>query len=147
MNKQEMVAAIEYAGKAHINQMNKIEALIEGKKVNELTPVAKTKCDFGKWLYGDSENIRIVLGVQFFDNLDLLHETWHIEYSKIYNIFFGEPKAGLFAKLFSSNKINTLEIEKAKVYYKDLQKATQDLLRALEVSQRRVLALNESKFH
>ena len=147
MNKQEMIEAIEYARRAHIDQMNKIEALIEGKRVNGLTPIAKTKCDFGKWLYGDSENIRVVLGVQFFENLDLLHETWHVEYSKIYNIFFAESTRGLFAKLFSSNKINTLEIEKSKVYYKELQKATQDLLRALEVSQRRVLALNESKFH
>jgi len=147
MNKQETIDAIENARKAHIKQMDNIKALIEGKEVNTLTPVSKMKCQFGQWLYGDNEKVENILGAQFYENLDVIHETWHIQYAKIHAIFIGEKKKGLLSKIFGSHKRDTLEIEKTKVYYKDLEETTTELLRALDASHRRVQALSESKFH
>jgi len=147
MNKQETLSAIEDARDAHVKQMQKIESLLEGKELEDPTPVAKTKCEFGQWLYGDVQHVKKVLGVQFYENLDVLHEAWHIEYSKIYDIFFAQSKKGFFNNFFANKKPEILQIEKAKLYYKELQKTTQDLLRALEVCERRITALGESKFH
>ncbi len=147
MNKQETIDAIENARKAHIKQMDNIKALIEGKEVNTLTPVSKMKCQFGQWLYGDNEKVENILGAQFYENLDVIHETWHIQYAKIHAIFVTQKKAGLFSKLFATSKVDALEFERAKVYYKDLEETTENLLRLLDASQRRVQALGESKFH
>ena len=147
MNKQETIEAIEHARKAHIEQMDKIKLLIEGKHVDNLTPVLKTKCAFGHWLYGDKKSIKNILGVQFYDNLDAVHEEWHIQYAKIYAIFADEKEERFFSKLFKMHKIDELEMEKAKVYYKDLEEITKNLLRALDASERRVQALSPSKFH
>jgi len=147
MNKEETLNAIERAREAHMEQMGKIEFLIEGKDVDNLTPVSKVKCQFGQWLYGDIEKMKHLLGVQFYENLDTAHEAWHIQYAKIYAIFVSEEGKGFFSKIFGTHKVNTLEEEKAKVYYKDLEQVTKNLLRALDASQRRLQALSPSKFH
>ncbi len=147
MNKQETINAIEHAREAHIEQMAKVKSLIEGKHVDNLTPVSKIKCEFGQWLYGDKERVKNILGAQFYENLDMIHEAWHIQYAKIHAIFVHEKDEGFFSKIFGVHKINALELEKAKVYYKDLEQATKDLLRVLDASQRRVQALSASKFH
>jgi len=147
MNKQETIDAIERAREAHIEQMDKIKSLIEGKNVDNLTPVSKTKCQFGQWLYGDKEKMKNILGVQFYENLDTIHEAWHIQYAEIHAIFASEKREGFFSKIFATHKIDALDFEKAKVYYKDLEHTTKDLLRVLDASQRRVQALSPLKFH
>ena len=147
MNKQETINANEHAREAHIGQMAKVKSLIEGKQVDNLTPISKIKCEFGQWLYGDRERVKSVLGVQFYENLDTAHEAWHVQYSKIHAIFVHEKDEGFFSKIFGTHKVNALEVEKAKVYYKDLELATKNLLRVLDASQRRVQALSEAKFH
>lgn len=146
MGKKETIEAIEDARKAHLEQMDNIKFLIEGKHVENMTPVLKTKCAFGHWLYGDKESIKNILGVQFYDNLDAVHEAWHIQYAKIHAIFVNEKEEGFFSKLFKTHKIGELEIEKAKVYYKKLEEITNKLLKTLDTSKRRVQALCESKF-
>ena len=114
--------------------------------MNNLTPISKKKCEFGHWLYGDEERMKKILGVQFYENLDSIHESWHMVYAKIHAIFIPEEEGGFFSKIFNRHKISPLEYEKAKVYYKDLEDATHNLLRLLDASQRRVQALSESKF-
>lgn len=147
MNKEETLDAIGRAREAHLEQMDKIESLIEGENVDNLTPVSKTKCQFGQWLYGDKDKIKSILGVQFYENLDTVHEAWHIQYAKIHAIFVNGKREGLFSKIFATHKIDALDLEKAKVYYKDLEHTTKDLLRLLDASQRRVQALPPSKFY
>jgi hypothetical protein len=105
------------------------------------------KCQFGQWLYGDDERVKTILGVQFYENLDTIHEAWHIQYAQIHAIFIGEEEKGFFSKIFKKHKVSTLEFEKAKLYYKELEHATNDLLRVLDSSLRRVQALSDSKFH
>uniref|UniRef100_UPI002638B1BC CZB domain-containing protein n=1 Tax=Sulfurimonas sp. TaxID=2022749 RepID=UPI002638B1BC len=105
------------------------------------------QCDVGQWLYDEKYHLESLLGSQFYSELDAIHETWHLEYARIYKIFFSEKKEkGLFSKLFASSKIDPLELDKAKLYYAELNETTQKLLCILEKSQRRLSALNESKF-
>jgi hypothetical protein len=67
---------------------------------------------------------------------------------KIFNIFFKEKKKqGFFAKIISPQKIDEMELDKAKLYYSDLKITTKELLKMLATSERRLEAMNETKFH
>jgi len=147
MNKEEMITSLEHAKKLHIIQMEKIESLLKGESVENPTAVGKTECDYGKWFYGNKDQVIRILGAQLYERIDKLHEEWHYGYVRIFNIFFKEKKPGLFAKLLGVNKINPLELDKGKLYYTELNEVTKGLLAATDAAIRRAGALNESKFH
>ena len=146
MDKEKTLEAIQKARAAHESQMAKIEALIDGKEVDNPTAVAKTKCEFGKWLYDEDNKVQKVLGAQFYQTIETVHEQWHIEYMRIFEIFFKDKKKGFFSKIVGSDKVNDMEIDKAKLYYSELLKTTDDLLKILASSERRITALSDSKF-
>jgi len=146
MDKEKTLEAIQKARAAHESQMAKIEALIDGKEVDNPTAVSKTKCEFGKWLYDEDNKVQKVLGAQFYQTIETVHEQWHIEYMRIFEIFFKDKKKGFFSKIVGSSKVNDMEIDKAKLYYSELLKTTDDLLKILASSERRITALSDSKF-
>jgi len=147
MEKQLILEAIENAKTLHLQQMHKIENLIKGKEVEDPTPIAKTECLFGKFLYDDQNELYQMLGEQFFHKLDILHEQWHKQYFKIYNIYFNKSGGGFISKLFGSKKIDPLDADKAKLYFVELREITDELIHAIDVSKRRLTALSASKFH
>ena len=147
MDKEKTIEAIVKARKSHEIQMKKIKTLVRGREIDNPTPVAKTECDFGKWLYDDNNRIKEILGSIFYTNLETLHSRWHTEYSKVFNIFFKEKKSGFLAKMFNSDKVTDMELDKAKLYYSELEATTNELLKVIASSQRRLEALNETKFH
>ena len=148
MTKVETLEAIEKARLAHMEQMRKIDLLSRGREVENPTSVAKTECQFGKWLYGDTkESLVNVLGLQFYEELDRAHEIWHSEYAKIYELVVPKKKKGFFSKLLHSEEVDPMALDKAKAYYDELEKNTQTLLRMLEKSKRRINAMSEEKFH
>jgi len=147
MTKEQTLAAIKKAKETHEIQMQKIEAAINGKEISDPTAVEKTKCEFGKWLYDPQNHMQEIIGSQFYTNLDFEHEKWHREYARIFNILFKEKKKGLFSKLLGKPSVDPLEIDKAKLYYSELQETTAQLLKALASTERRVSALQETKFH
>ena len=146
MNKEETLQTIRDARDAHISQMNKIEALLNGEEVENPTAVACTECAFGLWLYNKNNRVEAIIGEQFYRQIELLHTKWHGEYSRIFDIFFKNRKKGFFAKVLGLSKIEEKEFDKAKLYYSELKETTEELLRILGSSQRRISALNESKF-
>ena len=146
MDKEKTIEAIVKARKSHETQMKKIKTLISGREVDNPTSVAKTECDFGKWLYDENNYIKEVLGSIFYRNLETLHARWHTEYSRVFDIFFKEKKSGFFTKMFNSGKVTDMELDKAKLYYSELEATTNELLNAIASSQRRIEALPESKF-
>jgi len=147
MTKSQSIEAIDNARLAHIQQMDKIEAILHGQNVDNPTSVSKMKCDFGQWLYGkENESIQSILGAQFYEQLDVMHERWHSEYAKIYDILFKEKKQGLFSKMFNKNKIDSLTVDRVTIYYVELQETTKQLLHILDKSKRRMEAINESKY-
>jgi len=147
MTKEQTIDSIKKAREAHELQMDKIEAIISREEVENPTAVEKTKCEFGQWLYADTNHVKEIIGHQFYENLDLQHEKWHREYIRIFNIFFKEKNKGFFSKLLGLKNIDPLELDKAKLYYAELQETTKELLKALGSAERRIGALNESKFH
>ena len=147
MDKEQTLEAIQKARAAHESQMAKIEALIEGKEVDNPTAVAKTKCEFGKWLYDDNNKVQKILGAQFYQTIEVVHARWHMEYVRIFDIFFKDKKKGFFAKITGSTKANDMQRDKAKLYYSELLQTTEDLLKILASSERRISALSDSKFN
>lgn len=147
MDKAKTLESIQNARRAHEAQMAKIKDAIRGNKVDNPTVVSKTKCDFGKWLYDDENHLRDILGSFFYDNMETIHAKWHSEYFRIFDIFFKEEKKSFFAKILGSSKTSEMELDKAKLYYSELEETTQELLKALGSSERRIGALQESKFY
>ncbi|MBU1989248.1 CZB domain-containing protein [bacterium] len=147
MDKAKTLESIQNARRSHEAQMAKIETLIAGKSIDDPTAVSKTKCGFGMWLYAEENHVKEILGSQFYNNLESLHAQWHNDYFRIYQIFFKEEKKkGFFSKFLPFNKVDQMEIDKAKLYFSELQVLTNELLHALGSSERRISALNESKF-
>lgn len=146
MNKSETVKSIEAMKIFHETQMDNIKLLLNGKVVDKLEPIAKTECEFGEWLYTHENRIQDILGVQFYERLEKLHEQWHIQYYKIYKIFFMDEKKGFFSSLIGGSKVDQMQIDKAILYFTELKIISDELLLALASSHRRALALNESKF-
>jgi len=141
-----MLEALENAKAVHLAQMEKIASEIAGKKIDNPTALGKMECECGVWFYGHQEEMKAILGLQFFERLDKKHEKWHLDYSNIYNIFFKEEKKGFFSKMIGSSKHDMMELDKAQFYYSELKVDTQELLQVADAAIRRVSALSESKF-
>ena len=148
MNKKEMLGAIEHAKKVHLEEMHKISSVLKGNEVQNPTPLGKMECECGVWFYSHEKEMKDILGAQLFERLDKHHENWHKEYHNIYNIFFKEEKkTGFLAKILKRDKVDSLTLDKAKLYFTELQKSTDELLKASESATRRISALKDSKFH
>ena len=148
MNKSQMIEALEDAKTTHLNEMKKIEDAIDGKHIENPTPLAKTECECGLWFYGNEVELKRILGAQLFERLDQNHENWHKDYLDLCNIFFKEEKkVGFFSKVLGKNKIDPMEIDKAKLYFAQLQKNTDELVHISDSALRRLSALSESKFN
>jgi len=148
MTKQEMLDSIENAKKTHLEQMHKIRSVINGKKIENPTALSKRECECGIWFYSHEKVMKDILGAQLFERLDKNHEQWHVEYFNIYNIFFKkeQKKRGLLSKVLKRDKIDSLTIDKAKLYYSELERSTDELLKVSESASRRVAALKDAKF-
>ncbi|MDD2790829.1 MAG: CZB domain-containing protein [Sulfurimonas sp.] len=146
MDKAQSLEAIKNARKAHELQMKKIVALINGEEVENPTAVNKTQCDFGKWFYAEDGHLPKLLGALFYNELEVMHARWHMEYVRIFEIFFQNKKQGFFSKMIGVNRVSNMDLDRAKLYYSELEATTNELLKALAVSERRLGALNESLF-
>ncbi len=147
MDKNATLEDVKRVKKYHEAQMAKIEKLLDGGEVETPTPIAKTQCVFGTWLYAEGNHLEEIIGDMFFNELEEAHAEWHIEYIKIYNIFFKDKKKGFFSGLIGGNKVDPLELDKAKMYYHELQDYSKNMLDALATCERRMNAICETKFH
>ncbi len=146
MGKQKILTALENARKSHELQMHTIASMIKGKEVSETLEVDKHKCEFGKWLYSEDNHLKSIIGSQFYAKLDEEHTRWHSECHKISEILSVKEKKGFISKLVGSNKEDEMKREKAGIYHEQLKIKTEELLRVLRSSQRRVDAMDNSKF-
>ena len=147
MTRLNIIHAIEEAESYHEEQLQKVAKLLEGKRVDKPTPLDKEACNFGKWLYGDAKKIQNLIGAQFYDNIELMHGFWHAQYRKIYEIFYDVHRNAIMTFLFGNRKsVDPQMLQKAQEYFQELQNITQNLLKALYISKKRILALSENMF-
>ena len=146
MNKIDTINSIEKVINFHQKRMQLVEILLSGKTINEVISTSKIESDFGAWLYTPENNLHDTLGAQFYDMLDKSNADWHDKYDNIHDIFFVNKRKGILSRLFKRKKIEHMKMEKAKLYYIELQESSNTLLKALASCQRRATALNESMF-
>jgi hypothetical protein len=149
MTKEDIEQKIKKARQSHTYQIQKIKFLVEGVPLKEdPTPVSYKECGFGSWIYGNEEQLRQLIGSNSFEEIEEKHILWHTEYQKIYQIYYGEAKKGLLSKFLGGKpKVDSLQQDRAKAYYSDLESMTGDLLSMLDSLQRRISLLPESKFN
>lgn len=148
MTKEDIQKKIKKARQSHMYQIQKIKFLVEGVPLKEdPTPVSYKECGFGSWIYADEAFLRQLIGSSSFEEIEEKHAHWHAEYQKIYQIYYEQAKKGIFAKITGGKpKVDTLQQDKAKAYYNDLQKMTVELVGLLEGMERRINIMPESRF-
>lgn len=146
MNKQQTLESIQKAIASHEMQMEKISMAIDGQVINNPTALDKKECLLGVWLYDDDNHLRDILGSMFYDKIELYHTKWHDEYLNLHGLLFKEEEKGFFAKLVTP-KMNEMDLDKAKLYYSEILETTDELLKILGASERRIEALQETKFY
>ena len=146
MGKQKMLTALNNARKSHKLQMHTISLMVKGRAVDAKLEVDKHKCEFGKWLYNEDNRLKHILGSQFYTKLDEEHTRWHSECHKISEILSVKEEKGLISKLLNSNKEELMKREKASIYHEQLKIKTEELLKVLTSSQRRLEAIHDDKF-
>ena len=147
MTKEETLEAMEHIRHYHEQRMFDIGNLVKGREIEEPVPISKHQCEFGEWLYSQNNHVMEILGDQFYHNLEKIHTEWHINYYKIHKIFYSDKKKGFFSSLMGAHKVDDMELDKAKLYYTELEQTTKELLASLAASQRRVHAMSENRFH
>jgi len=146
MGKQKMLRALDDARKSHKLQMRTISLMVKGRAVDIKLEVDKHKCGFGQWLYNEDNRLKHILGFQFYTKLDEEHTRWHSECHKISEILSVKEGKGFVSNLIGSNKEEQMQREKAGIYHEQLKIKTEELLKVLISSQRRLEAMHDDKF-
>lgn len=148
MTKAQVLEQIALAEKSHKEQVEKSELLVMGLSVKkERIILNQRECGFGKWFYGNEEMLKKKFGVQLFGEMERLHEQWHDENHKIYDIYFAKEKQGLFGWMGSKKKsIGGNDKDRAKAYLDDLKSTTKLLLQKIDLLRKRTTALPAEQF-
>jgi len=148
MDKQEILGHLRAARRAHIAWVQRAKALVAGVPLSEdQIPVNATECKFGFWFYEEGIRLKKLPNFQIIDDIERLHIELHDEYLKIFQIFFGGNK-GFFAKIFNfkKKKISPEDKKYAQIILSDLEKTSEELLKNINLLERRIEALQESTF-
>lgn len=141
MNKKELLESLNKNKRYHEFQTIKVKDLVEGKRVYNLSPPDPKECEFGKWLINPDNNLKILLGSIFYNNLTTYHINWHKEYEIICNFFFtdgdikDEPK-----------KLSDEDLQKCKSHYEQITVIEKEITKMIKSCERRINALSEDKF-
>ncbi len=137
-----VVQNIQKARESQLSQLHYVQLLIKGIKLEE-DQINKSQydCVFGQWLFGEGEKLKAHVDATLIDEVETLHAIWHEEYLKIYQIFFAK-KAGFLTKFLGKEiEISAMDSDRAKIYLKDLEDTTKQLVKKLDVIMRKAGAL------
>lgn len=146
MNKKTAIKSLQDVRKYHEYEMKRLSMILDSKEVGAFELNSKKECNFGQWFYSEDNHLKEIIGLQFYENLELLHCSWYSQYHKIYMLLFSDKNSGFFSKLIASSE-KSMNLDKAKSYYHDLKIISDKLIKSLCSCERRLTALNESKFH
>lgn len=141
--KRKCLETLQHIKTNHKKLLFAIELLVNGSDVESETVKNTSPCSFELWSR-HNEIIKHRIGVQLFEKLYVLHTQWHDTYCKITDIYFPKEK-GLLGR-FLGRKPNSLETDKAKSYLDDIQQTAEEFFKTLDICERRIQALSDSKF-
>ncbi len=102
MKKSEALSVLRRAKTSHIQWRARAQALVAGVDVGEdAVPIVYTDCKFGKWYYGEGQELS---NVQGYKEIEEPHQKLHLVYMEIFKKLYGKDDRSALAKLFSSKK-------------------------------------------
>jgi hypothetical protein len=149
MDKDEILSQLRVAKAAHVSWVQRAKLLIEGFTINETSiPVNSTECAFGKWFYSDGQRLNDIRNnpIESMQEIESLHFKLHDVYLNIYKIYYDLEKKGFFSKVFGKKKkVSDEDKILAQEYYKEMDVISQDLVKALNLMERRINVVNEEE--
>lgn len=121
--------------------------LIDGFKIKEdAIPIKSTECDFGKWFYGDCQDLCVLQNnpQESIDNIEKLHFKVHDIYYNIFRIYYGKENRSYLRKVFGKHKkVTNEEIVLGKEHYQELESVSKELIEALTVMEKRIRVVSD----
>lgn len=147
MAKEEALAELANAKKAHAAWVSRANALIEGYPFDkEAVPAAHTECRFGIWFYGEGQKLDRLTGMDGLKEVETLHNELHECYRSIYELYAGHQQP-FFSKLLGYPKKIAPEHQVfAREQYRTLKGISEKLAHHIDRIERRLSALPEKHF-
>jgi hypothetical protein len=146
MTREEVLDQLRSAKAAHVSWVQRAKLLIEGLPISEgAIPVNSTECGFGKWFYSDGQRLNSIrnIPIECMEDIEALHFKLHDIYLNIYKIYYAIDSKGFFSKMFSQKKkVTAAEIILGKNYYEDMHAVSVELVKALNLMERRINVLS-----
>ncbi|WP_456382057.1 hypothetical protein [Hydrogenimonas sp.] len=135
MKKEEVIQEIKRAIEAHDAQLKTSRLIAYGMQVKEEeAALYERRCAFGTWLYGNMKWLKQFFGPSMIEDIEKLHSRWHNENRKIYEIYAHKQSgSGLFSKLFGRTGFKEGDLDRAKAYYTDLKRITEELKKRMNI--------------
>ena len=149
MNKEEILEKLRVAKAAHVSWVQRAKLLIEGFTINETSiPINSTECEFGKWFYSEGQRLNDIRNnpVESMQEIERIHFKLHDVYLNIYKIYYDLEKKGFFSKVFGKKKkVSEEDKALAKKYYDEMDLISQELVKALNLMERRINVVNDEE--
>lgn len=148
MDREEIIENIKGARRAHQKWLLEAHALVSSNEVDEgEVPIKHTDCRFGKWLHAEGLNLMKLDSKEALEEINTKHQLLHIEYKKIYDIYFNGKSHSFFKKMLHLNtSISDDERQLAIQHYKKLDIISKDLMALMEALERRINSLPRTAF-
>ncbi len=146
VDKNDMISMLRDAVRTHKQWTENALSLIKGIPLDKkLVPINSTDCEFGKWYYGEGQNIRSMPG---FKEIEDLHGELHDTYREIFVILFGEIEetASFFSRLFGqSHKMTNENRQVAMNKYNKLHDQSEQITKQLIQIEKMVTAMADEQ--
>ena len=148
MKKNEIVKKIRTARFAHVQWVQRAKSLVNGLPIKEEDiPLTPDSCVFGKWFYSDGQILLAIFNEKYVKELEVLHNKLHEEYMNIFKIYFDLSNLSFLSKLLNSGKkITELEKTQAMVHLSNLEKISDDLIKALNIMETKINMADATMF-
>ncbi len=144
MKRKEILAQLRVAKSAHIQWRSYAQAITAGIPVeNDHVPVLHTNCKFGKWYYGQGQQLA---SLSSYGGIDTPHEVLHQIYKEIYNILFGENNQSKLSKFFGlKRKVSRKEKARVDELMQNLLGVSGTLLEAINVLEKEIQDVSDAE--
>lgn len=142
MDKKQLIANLRAAKSAHIKWRSYAQALVAGLPVSEnQVPVIHTDCVFGRWYYGQGQQLSALPGYQA---IEIPHEALHGIYMQIFKLLFEMEDTGFFAKLVGSTRKNDeRRRDQINTLLNNLVEMSKTLLTAIELLEQEIMRMED----
>ena len=148
MLKKSIIQQLLNAKQAHMLWVKKANRLIlNSADTTDSIPFDSTECGLGIWISREGKQLRKISTLnKLIENIEIKHNKLHNIYLNIYQIFFMLPKQKSFLEKlfnFNANRENEEVKEAARLYFKDIEQSSKELLALLVELENRIKRLSK----